>query len=98
MAGIADPSSLGEALIPVKARPGIGSPVRSWARLLNSGVARLARFYVNNRRDGSRLLSSALVICAVGLIRIDHPVGQVVSVLAGLVSLYWWLCYRQLSS
>jgi hypothetical protein len=58
----------------------------------------LARFYVNNRRDGSRLLSSALVICGAGLIRIDHPVGQVVAVLAGLVSLYWWLCYRQLPS
>ncbi|MEX0588721.1 MAG: hypothetical protein WD136_05645 [Cyanobium sp.] len=56
----------------------------------------MARFYVNNRRDGSRLLSSALVICVAGLIRIDHPVGQVVALLAGLVSLYWWTCYHQL--
>ena len=72
--------------------------MRSWARLLSSGVVHLARFYVNNRRDGSRLLSSALVICGAGLIRIDHPVGKVVALLAGLVSLYWWLCYRQLPS
>ena len=58
----------------------------------------LARFYVNNRRDGSRLLSSAVVITGIGLIRIDHPIGQVVFVLAGLLSLYWWHCYRQLSA
>jgi hypothetical protein len=36
------------------------------------------------------------VIGSVGLIRIDHPVGQVVALLAGLVSLYWWSCYRRL--
>lgn len=58
----------------------------------------MARFYVNNRRDGSRLLSSALVIAGAGLIRIDHPIGQVVFVLAGLLSLYWWRCYRQLKA
>lgn len=56
----------------------------------------MARFYVNNRRDGSRLLSSALVICGAGLVRIDHPIGQAVALLAGAVSAYWWSCYRQL--
>ena len=59
-------------------------------------MQRLARFYVKNRRDGSRLLSTALVICAVGLIRIDQPIGQAVALGAGLVSAYWWHCYRQL--
>lgn len=54
------------------------------------------RFYVGNRRDGARLLSSALVIAGAGLVRIDHPVGRVVALVAGLLSLYWWLCYRQL--
>jgi hypothetical protein len=58
----------------------------------------LARFYVKNRRDGSRLLSSALVITAIGLIRIDHPLGRVVALVAGLISLYWWGCYRKLES
>ena len=58
----------------------------------------MARFFVNNRRDGSRLLSSALVIAAAGLVRIDHPVGRVVFLVAGLLSLYWWQCYRQLSA
>ena len=56
----------------------------------------MARFYARNRRDGARLLSTALVITGAGLVRIDHPVGQGVAFVAGLVSLYWWLCYRQL--
>lgn len=56
----------------------------------------MARFYARNRRDGARLLSTALVITGAGLVRIDHPVGQGVALVAGLVSLYWWLCYRQL--
>jgi hypothetical protein len=56
----------------------------------------LARFYVNNRRDGSRLLSSAVVIGTVGLIRSDLLAGRIVALLAGLVSVYWWSCYRRL--
>jgi hypothetical protein len=58
----------------------------------------LARFYVKNRRDGSRLLSSALVITAAGMVRIDHPAGRLVALVAGLISLYWWGCYRKLAS
>ncbi|MCP9797281.1 hypothetical protein [Cyanobium sp. Lug-B] len=54
------------------------------------------RFYVGNRRDGARLLSSALVIAGAGLLRVDHPMGRAVALVAGLLSLYWWLCYRQL--
>ena len=56
----------------------------------------VARFYVNNRRDGSRLLSSAVVITAIGLVRCDTLAGQLVVLIAGLLSLYWWQCYRQL--
>jgi len=56
----------------------------------------VARFYVNNRRDGARLLSSALVIAGIGLVRIDHPAGQAIFAAASLLSLYWWQCYRQL--
>ena len=66
---------------------------RDW---LLTATPSLARFYVKNRRDGSRLLSSALVITAAGLIRIDHPAGRVVALVAGLISLYWWSCYRRL--
>lgn len=56
----------------------------------------MPRHFASNRRDGSRLLSSALVITGIGLIRVDHPVGQVVALVGGLVSLFWWLQYRQL--
>lgn len=56
----------------------------------------LARLYAKNRRDGARLLSSAVVITSIGLIRIDHPLGQMVAGLGTLVCLYWWTCYRTL--
>lgn len=58
----------------------------------------VARFYANNRRDGARLLSSAVVIAGIGLVRLDHPAGAVVFGLATLLSLYWWRCYRQLKA
>ncbi|MFM7675495.1 MAG: hypothetical protein ACKO5F_07890 [Synechococcus sp.] len=54
------------------------------------------RFYVDNRRDGSRLLSTALVITGAGLIRFDHPIGRVVAVVGTIVSAYWWFQYRKL--
>jgi len=37
------------------------------------------------------------VITAAGLIRIDHPVGRLIVLLAGGLSLFWWLQYRQLT-
>ncbi|KEF42088.1 MAG: hypothetical protein ER33_07615 [Cyanobium sp. CACIAM 14] len=61
-----------------------------------SGPAVSPRFFVGNRRDGSRLLSSALVVTGAGLIRADHPLGRAIALVAGLLSLYWWLCYRKL--
>lgn len=68
-----------------------------WARLRGTPHSRaMPRLYASNRRDGARLLSSSLVITGAGLVRIDHPVGQLVTLLAGLISLYWWQCYRQL--
>jgi len=56
----------------------------------------LAPLYAKTRRDGARLLSSALVITSIGAVRFDHPLGQVVTVLGTLVCLYWWRCYRRL--
>jgi hypothetical protein len=56
----------------------------------------MPRNFASNRRDGAQLLSSALVITGIGLIRIDHPAGRSVALLAGLISLYWWQCYRQI--
>jgi hypothetical protein len=56
----------------------------------------LARYFVQNRRDGARLLSSALVITGSALLRLDHPIGQLLSLMGAMVCLYWWYCYRQL--
>jgi hypothetical protein len=55
-----------------------------------------SRFYVGNRRDSAKLLSSALVITEAGLIRFDHPVGKLIALVTGLLSGYWLLCYRKL--
>ncbi|MBD1192783.1 hypothetical protein [Vulcanococcus sp. Clear-D1] len=59
-------------------------------------AAPLAQLFAKNRRDGARMLSSGIVITAVGWIRIDHPAGQIVALLGSLVCLYWWSCYRRL--
>ncbi len=56
----------------------------------------MAPFYVKNRRDGSRLLSTALVVCAAGLVRFDHPSGRAIFMVAAAVSLYWGFCYGRL--
>ena len=58
----------------------------------------MARFYVNNRRDGSRLLSSAVVISCIGLVAHEHPVGLVVALVGSAISVYWWFCYLQLKA
>jgi hypothetical protein len=60
-------------------------------------MSRPIRFFAGNRRDGARLLSTALVITVVGLVRIDHPIGCVIALIGGSLSLYWWLQYRQLT-
>ena len=60
-------------------------------------MSRPIRFFAGNRRDGARLLSTALVITVVGLVRIDHPIGHVIALIGGSLSLYWWLQYRQLT-
>ncbi|MFO0038533.1 MAG: hypothetical protein ACK522_06255 [Synechococcaceae cyanobacterium] len=63
----------------------------------HTSAAPSRRWFPSNRRDGSRLLSTALVISGAGLVRLDHPLGRLVFVLAGLVSLFWWRQYRRLS-
>jgi hypothetical protein len=59
-------------------------------------VPALAPLYAKNRRDGARLLSSALVITSIALMRIDHTIGLVIAILGTAVCLYWWRCYQTL--
>ena len=63
---------------------------------LPDSPAPASRWFARNRRDGSRLLSSAVVIAGAGLVRFDHPVGRLVFVVAGSLSLFWWLQFRRL--
>ena len=60
-----------------------------------SGMS-LAPLYVQNRRDGSRLLSSAVVIFCVALTQIHRPWGSALAVISGVVCLYWGFAYRRL--
>jgi hypothetical protein len=41
-------------------------------------------------------LSTVLVVAGASLIRIDHPVGRILFLASGLLSLYWWTLYRRL--
>lgn len=58
--------------------------------------ARGPRLFARNRRDGARLLSSSLVITVIGLVAWPHTPGRLVAIVAGALSLFWWLQYRQL--
>ena len=59
-------------------------------------VGVLAFFYVKNRRDGSRLLSSALVIFTIAITQHQTTWGVVVASISALVCLYWGFAYRKL--
>lgn len=56
----------------------------------------MARAFAKNRRDGARQISIAVVISAIGLMGIHHPLGKLVVVVASAVAIYWGLGYRTL--
>ena len=59
-------------------------------------AAVLASFYVKNRRDGSRLLSSALVIFTIAITQHQTTWGVVVASISALVCVFWGFAYRKL--
>ena len=56
----------------------------------------LAPLYVQNRRDGSRLLSSALVICTIGANQIHQNWGVLLTSISAVVCIYWGYAYSRL--
>ena len=56
----------------------------------------LAPLYVKNRRDGSRLLSSALVICTIGATQIHQHWGVLLTSISAVVCIYWGYSYSRL--
>ena len=56
----------------------------------------MARPFAKNRRDGARQISIAVVVSAIGLMAIDHPLGKLVAMVASAVAIYLGLGYRAL--
>ncbi|MDP6193269.1 MAG: hypothetical protein AB8A46_04780 [Prochlorococcus sp.] len=56
----------------------------------------MPRFFVNNQRDGARLISSALLIFTIATTQLDHAWGQILAGLSLAISIYWWMAYRRL--
>ena len=56
----------------------------------------LAPLYVSNRRDGSRLLSSAVVIFTIAATQVPRTWAVVVAAISSVVCIYWGLAYRRL--
>jgi hypothetical protein len=56
----------------------------------------LPPLFANNRRDGARLLSSALVALAISATQIQSPPGLILTLLFSVLCLSWGLAYRHL--
>ena len=56
----------------------------------------LPRFFVGNRRDGARLISSGVLVFTVSITQLAHLWGQVLSAVSFGICLYWSLVYRRL--
>ena len=56
----------------------------------------LLPFFAGNRRDGARLLSSALVFLAIGITQLNRQWGQILTLVASIICLYWGFAYRRL--
>ena len=53
-------------------------------------------FFASNRREGARLLSSMLVFLAIGLTQVQQTWGIILTIVSGIVSIYWGLAYQRL--
>ena len=51
---------------------------------------------MRNRRDGSRLLSSALVIFTIAATQLQQAWGLTVAAISAVVCIYWGLAYSRL--
>ena len=56
----------------------------------------LAPLYVQNRRDGSRVLRRALGIFTIAATQLHQAWGAAVAMISAVVCLYWGFAYRRL--
>jgi len=53
---------------------------------------------VGNRRDGARLLSTALLVLTIAATQLDYFWGKALFTFSMAVCVYWGLAYRRLDS
>ena len=58
----------------------------------------MPRLFVNNRRDGARLISSALVLFTIFATQIQQPWALPFVLFFAVLCLYWGTLYRRLDS
>ncbi|MGE4582848.1 MAG: hypothetical protein AAEC03_10940 [Synechococcus sp.] len=56
----------------------------------------MAPLYVRNRRDGSRLLSSVVVIFTIAATQIPQPWAVIVVAVSSVICIYWGFAYCRL--
>ena len=56
----------------------------------------LPRLFVNNRRDGARLISSALVLFTICATQLHQSWGPPFTLFFTVLCLYWGMAYRRL--
>ncbi len=67
-----------------------------YARLDRFAPLAMLPFFASNRREGARLLSSMLVFLAIGLTQIHQTWGIILSIVSGIICIYWGLAYQRL--
>lgn len=70
-----------------------GSPLRESG---SSCSTVLPRLFVNNRRDGARLISSVLVLFTISATQFHQAWGPPFTLLFAALSLFWGFAYRRL--
>ena len=70
--------------------------MRPWSTVVRRHRQLLAPLYVRNRRDGSRLLSSVVVIFTIAATQIPQPWAVIVVAVSSIVCIYWGFAYRRL--
>ena len=58
----------------------------------------LSRFFVKNRRDGARLISSGILVFVVSSTQLDYWWGKAISAFSMAICLYWAWAYRNLDN
>ena len=70
--------------------------LRRWFTVVETTDPSVAPLYVRNRRDGSRMLSSGLVIFTIAATQHQSSWGPVVAAISAVVCLYWGFAYSRL--